>query len=184
MLRTRRFSSRRTTRTGEQPDQTYSDLFLYLCILNSEESILTMNKYTRQTLVLLIGLTVIWQASGQRKIASYEQYIDQYNHLAAEQEKKYNIPASIKLAQAILESGAGRARLAREANNHFGIKCHRDWKGKKAYHDDDLRNECFRRYGSVKDSYEDHSRFLSERPRYAKLFTLNKKDYRGWAKGL
>ena len=143
-----------------------------------------MNKYTRQTLVLLIGLTVIWQASGQRKIASYEQYIDQYNHLAAEQEKKYNIPASIKLAQAILESGAGRARLAREANNHFGIKCHRDWKGKKAYHDDDLRNECFRRYGSVKDSYEDHSRFLSERPRYAKLFTLNKKDYRGWAKGL
>ncbi len=135
-------------------------------------------------LVLLTGLTVIGQASGQRKIASYEEYIDQYNHLAAEQEKKYNIPASIKLAQAILESGAGRASLAREANNHFGIKCHSDWRGKKTYKDDDLRNECFRKYGSVTDSYEDHSRFLAERPRYAKLFTLNKKDYRGWAKGL
>lgn len=143
-----------------------------------------MNKYTRQVLVLLTGLTVIWQASGQRKIASYEQYIDQYNHLAAEQEKKYNIPACIKLAQAIIESGAGRGKLAIEANNHFGIKCHRDWKGKKTYHDDDLRNECFRKYRSVTDSYEDHSRFLSEGSRYAKLFTLNKKDYRGWAKGL
>lgn len=166
------------------PDKTYFDLFLYLCILNSEESILTMNKYTRQTLVVLTGLTVIWQASGQRKIASYEQYIDRYNHLAVEQEKKYHIPASIKLAQAILESDAGRAKLAREANNHFGIKCHNNWKGKKTYHDDDLRNECFRTYGSVTDSYEDHSRFLAERSRYTKLFLLNKKDYRGWAKGL
>lgn len=143
-----------------------------------------MNKYTRQTLVVLTGLTVIWQASGQRKIASYEQYIDRYNHLAVEQEKKYHIPASIKLAQAILESDAGRAKLAREANNHFGIKCHNNWKGKKTYHDDDLRNECFRTYGSVTDSYEDHSRFLAERSRYTKLFLLNKKDYRGWAKGL
>ena len=88
------------------PDKTYFDLFLYLCILNSEESILTMNKYTRQTLVVLTGLTVIWQASGQRKIASYEQYIDRYNHLAVEQEKKYHIPASIKLAQEI-----GRAHV-------------------------------------------------------------------------
>lgn len=133
-------------------------------------------------LFVLVSLSV---AKGQqRKIASYEKYVKQYSSLAIQHEKKYNIPASITLAQAILESGAGQAKLAKEGNNHFGIKCHADWKGGRIYHDDDKRNECFRKYKNVSDSYEDHSDFLVSRSRYSKLFKLDKKDYRGWAKGL
>jgi LysM repeat protein len=97
--------------------------------------------------------------------------------------KKYNIPASITLAQALLESGAGQSELARKSNNHFGIKCH-DWAGRKVYHDDDMRDDCFRVYKSVKDSYEDHSIFLSSHQRYAGLFRLKPTDYVGWARGL
>jgi LysM repeat protein len=120
----------------------------------------------------------------QAKIPAYENYIKQYGNLAVRQQKKYHIPASITLAQGILESGAGQSELARKSNNHFGIKCHSDWKGEKVYHDDDLRNECFRKYKNVEDSYEDHALFLAERPRYADLFKLNIKNYQGWAKGL
>lgn len=143
-----------------------------------------MNLYIRQITLALISLVMTGQAVGQRRIASYERYIDTYSNLAIQQEKKYNIPASITLAQALLESGAGLSRLAKEANNHFGIKCHKDWKGKRSYHDDDKRNECFRKYKSVIDSYEDHSLFLAKRSRYESLFRLSKTDYRGWAKGL
>jgi len=131
---------------------------------------------------MLISITSVY--GQQRKVASYEKYIKQYSSLAVQHEKKYNIPASITLAQAILESGAGQARLAKEANNHFGIKCHADWKGGRIYHNDDRKNECFRKYRSVSESYDDHSKFLVQHSRYAKLFKLNKKDYRGWAKGL
>lgn len=123
-------------------------------------------------------------AYGQRKIASYEKYVKQYSSLAIQHDKKYNIPASITLAQAILESGAGQGRLAKEANNHFGIKCHADWKGGRIYHHDDRRNECFRKYKNVAESYDDHSKFLVQHSRYAKLFKLKKNDYKGWAKGL
>lgn len=123
-------------------------------------------------------------AYGQRKIASYEKYIKQYSSLAIQHDKKYNIPASITLAQAILESGAGQGRLAKEANNHFGIKCHADWKGGRIYHHDDRRNECFRKYKNVAESYDDHSKFLVQHSRYSKLFKLKKNDYKGWAKGL
>ena len=130
---------------------------------------------------VLVSITSVY---GQRKVASYEKYIKQYNNLAIQHEKKYNIPASITLAQAILESGAGQARLAKKANNHFGIKCHADWKGGRIYHSDDRKNECFRKYKNVADSYDDHSQFLVQHSRYSKLFKLNKKDYRGWAKGL
>lgn len=135
-------------------------------------------------LTFFFCLLVATYAHGQRKNSSYVKYIDQYNSLAIQHQKKYAIPASITLAQGILESGAGNSKLAKESNNHFGIKCHTDWKGGRAYHDDDERGECFRKYRKVEDSYDDHSRFLADRPRYAKLFKLNTTDYKGWARGL
>ncbi len=96
---------------------------------------------------------------------------------------KYDIPASITLAQGLLESGAGMSELARKGNNHFGIKCH-DWGGATTYHDDDEEQECFRKYRDVYESYEDHSRFLARQPRYRSLFRLKRTDYKGWARGL
>lgn len=96
---------------------------------------------------------------------------------------RYAIPASITMAQGLLETGAGKSSLATEYNNHFGIKCHSTWKGKKTYKTDDAPNECFRVYSSWQDSYEDHSLFL-KKPRYARLFTLRSDDYRGWSRGL
>lgn len=115
--------------------------------------------------------------------ARYQQYIDQYKDCAIEQMVRWKIPASITLAQGILESGAGQSRLAVKGNNHFGIKCH-GWQGASIYHDDDARGECFRAYPSAFDSYEDHSRFLAQRERYSKLFKLKPTDYKGWAHGL
>ncbi|CAL65227.1 glucosaminidase domain-containing protein [Christiangramia forsetii] len=112
-----------------------------------------------------------------------EDYIRDYASIAQEEMKLYKIPASITLAQGILESGAGNGELTRRANNHFGIKCH-DWKGEKVYHDDDRRGECFRKYKHAKYSYRDHSLFLSGRGRYSELFELDADDYKGWAKGL
>jgi flagellum-specific peptidoglycan hydrolase FlgJ len=97
--------------------------------------------------------------------------------------RESKIPASITLAQGILESGSGRGRLSVEGNNHFGIKCH-GWTGKKIYHDDDASQECFRKYDHANSSFEDHSKFLTGRGRYAKLFKLRPGDYKGWAKGL
>jgi flagellum-specific peptidoglycan hydrolase FlgJ len=112
------------------------------------------------------------------------QYIRKYAPLAVLEMHKYDIPASITLAQGILESGNGRSQLASKSNNHFGIKCHVGWKGQKVYHDDDEKGECFRKYKFVETSYKDHSEFLSGRRRYEKLFKLRKSDYKGWAKGL
>ena len=97
--------------------------------------------------------------------------------------KKYHIPASITLAQGVFESAAGRSELATKGNAHFGIKCN-GWTGRKVYHDDDARNECFRAYNSAYESYEDHSRFLSGSQRYRQLFSLDITDYKGWARGL
>ena len=113
----------------------------------------------------------------------YQQYVDQYKDCAIEQMLKWKVPASITLAQGILESGAGQSTLATQGNNHFGIKCH-GWKGRTVYRDDDARNECFRAYDSPFDSYEDHSRFLATGQRYRSLFQLKLTDYRGWANGL
>lgn len=113
----------------------------------------------------------------------YQTYINQYRDLAIEQMLKHGVPASITLAQGLLESGAGRSELALKGNNHFGIKCH-GWTGRTTYHDDDERQECFRAYDNVFDSYEDHSMLLTQQPRYKSLFELNRKDYKGWAKGL
>ena len=113
----------------------------------------------------------------------YQDYFERYCEVAIEQMVMHRIPASITLAQGVLESAAGRSELAVKGNNHFGIKCN-GWTGRKTYHDDDERNECFRAYGSAYESYEDHSRFLMGSPRYQKLFQLKLTDYKGWAKGL
>lgn len=110
-------------------------------------------------------------------------YIATYADIAKEEMRRYKIPASITLAQGILESASGKGRLAVKANNHFGIKCH-GWTGAKIYHDDDRSQECFRKYKEAKSSYEDHSKFLTGRGRYADLFKLKQDDYKGWAKGL
>ena len=122
---------------------------------------------------------------GKKPLNKYTlQYIKKYAPLAVLEMHKYNIPASVTLAQGILESGNGRSQLASKSNNHFGIKCHTGWKGAKVYHDDDEKGECFRKYKYVETSYKDHSEFLSGRRRYASLFKLRKSDYKGWAKGL
>ena len=134
----------------------------------------------------LIGLVFMICASinAQMKWNSrYQAYIDQYKDLAIAEMLKYDIPASITLAQGLLESGAGMSELARKGNNHFGIKCH-DWGGATTYHDDDEEQECFRKYRDVYESYEDHSRFLASQPRYRSLFRLKRTDYKGWARGL
>ncbi|THD68763.1 LysM peptidoglycan-binding domain-containing protein [Robertkochia marina] len=111
-------------------------------------------------------------------------YIGTYDDIAMAQMKTYGIPASITLAQGILESGAGRGDLVKRANNHFGIKCHKGWTGPSVSHDDDSRGECFRKYRHPEESYADHSRFLTGRQRYAFLFEYEKDDYKAWAKGL
>lgn len=111
-------------------------------------------------------------------------YVLQYKDIAMSNMKTYGIPASIILAQGILESGAGRGRLAENANNHFGIKCHADWLGDSVNHDDDSSQECFRKYNKAAESFKDHALFLTSRGRYSALFELDKDDYRAWAKGL
>jgi len=110
-------------------------------------------------------------------------YIEAFAAIAKEEMELYGIPASITLAQGILESGAGKGELVKKANNHFGIKCH-NWKGQTVYHDDDAKGECFRKYSLAKFSYRDHSLFLTGRKRYTDLFKLPKDDYKGWAEGL
>lgn len=113
-----------------------------------------------------------------------QKYIDDYKEIAMVEMQRYKIPASITLAQAILESGSGQGKLARHGNNHFGIKCHSSWQGKTMTHDDDEKGECFRRYKYAFESFEDHSTFLVNRNRYAFLFDLEPDDYVGWAHGL
>lgn len=111
-------------------------------------------------------------------------YIDTYSKIAVKEMKAHGVPASITLAQGILESGASRGTLSLKAKNHFGIKCHKSWKGKRIYHDDDEKGECFRKYKNAEESFKDHSQFLRGRKRYSALFKLKKTNYKGWAKGL
>lgn len=113
-----------------------------------------------------------------------KQYIDTFKNIAMKEMLEYKIPASITLAQGLLESGSGNSRLAKQGNNHFGIKCKKDWTGCTILEDDDALQECFRCYSKAEDSYKDHSRFLKENKRYAALFTLDISDYKSWAKGL
>lgn len=118
------------------------------------------------------------------RIGSVEEYIEEFAGLAQDEMIAYGIPASITLAQGILESGAGMGKLAQKSNNHFGIKCHTEWVGPRVYHDDDERGECFRKYNHPRYSFRDHSEFLYERARYSFLFDYRRNDYRSWAHGL
>lgn len=131
--------------------------------------------------VFLISKALLAQVSAQTDVLNY---IEKYKQLAIEEMKRSGVPASIKLAQGILETEAGKSDLVRRSNNHFGIKCKTNWTGEKVYHDDDARGECFRAYSSSEESYRDHSDFLRNNQRYASLFTLRPTDYEGWANGL
>ena len=139
-------------------------------------------KYALLTLVALI-LSVTHVSAQIKWNSAYQAYIDQYKDLAIEQMLKYNIPASITLSQGLLESGAGRSWLTKSSNNHFGIKCH-GWTGRRVFHDDDERGECFRAYDNPRQSSEDHSRFLATQSRYARLFNYSRSAYKSWARGL
>jgi LysM repeat protein len=154
--------------------------------------------------ILLAAITVFFSSCGSRKFSknnkqiekaankannnSYKSYntlsyIDEFKGVAVEEMNANGIPASITLAQGILESGSGNSDLAKYANNHFGIKCTSDWKGKNYFRDDDQKNDCFRVYKDARESFRDHSEFL-KRKRYSFLFQLDKNDYKSWAQGL
>lgn len=139
-----------------------------------------MIKYT----TLFIFLFSFIQVMALPKQNTREEYIQRFYKLAISEMQRSGIPASITLAQGCWESGNGNSRLATEANNHFGIKCKSEWRGKKIYHDDDARQECFRKYEHAEASYIDHSNFLMSGSRYGFLFQLDPKDYNGWANGL
>jgi flagellum-specific peptidoglycan hydrolase FlgJ len=128
------------------------------------------------------------QLEATSNVKTYEEeiklYVASFHEIAKNSMKTHGIPASIILAQGILESGAGKGKLAQSANNHFGIKCHTGWTGDSVKHDDDAEQECFRKYAQPSESYKDHSLFLTSRSRYATLFKLDKGDYQSWARGL
>ena len=134
-------------------------------------------------IIFLFSISSMASWAQMRRNQTYQLYINQYKDLAIREMLQYRIPASITLAQAVFESGAGRSRLARLGNNHFGIKCH-DWTGRTIAEDDDALGECFRAYDHPLQSFEDHSKFLVNSSRYRRLFSLSMQDYRGWAHGL
>ncbi len=134
-------------------------------------------------LLIALSLLLLTKFSAQTW-KTEDQYIQKFAPYAVEEMEKYQIPASITLAQGLLETGGGQSRLAVEGKNHFGIKCKDDWYGKTMSHTDDAPNECFRVYNDPKESYEDHSKFLKFRKYYQNLFNLDMKDYRAWAFGL
>jgi LysM repeat protein len=138
-----------------------------------------MNKLIFSALTIIFSLSSVFSQRVTR-----EEYIEKYKNIAIEKMRKYRIPASITLAQACLESDDGNSILAREANNHFGIKCGSNWNGEKYYKDDDNPNDCFRKYKSIDESFEDHTSYLINTKRYAQLFNLETTDYKGWAYGL
>ena len=131
----------------------------------------------------LIAICIAAQARAQIRLTR-EEYIDRYKQIAVAHMERYGIPASITLAQGILESNCGNSLLSMQSNNHFGIKCKRDWRGEKVYHDDDAKGECFRAYPTVEASYRDHAEFLDSQPRYDSLFSYGTTDYKSWARGL
>ncbi len=133
--------------------------------------------------ILMLVLFSVKNIAQVRSVAIYE-YINTYQELAIEEMKRSGVPASITLAQGILETDAGKSDLVLSSNNHFGIKCKSIWKGEKVYHDDDSKGECFRKYPKAEDSYMDHSDYLRSGTRYASLFKLDAENYKGWAKGL
>lgn len=141
--------------------------------------------FLRYTLIFVILVCLVFNPHGLlAQWPAAEQYINRYRDIAMQKMREYRIPASITLSQGILESGSGTSTLAREANNHFGIKCHKGWEGRTFLADDDEKNECFRAYDHPEQSFHDHSLFLTTRPRYAPLFELDVMDYKAWAHGL
>lgn len=157
-----------------------------ICKSCSKKGIANFEKKMKRNLFLLVvffTFSVTVSAQGGRRYTR-EDYIQTYKDLAVRQMKQSGVPASIILAQGMLESDNGNSTLALEANNHFGIKCHDSWNGPTIYHDDDRRHECFRKYRKAEDSFADHSSFLRDTRRYAFLFDLAPTDYKGWARGL
>ena len=147
--------------------------------------------------IIILGLLIVSSCSVSRKAVTstgskgytgtngyVNNYIQEYKDLAVSEMRRTGIPASITLSQGMIESDYGRSRLATEANNHFGIKCHNNWNGATIKHHDDKRNECFRKYPRPEESYYDHSDFLTSASRYSSLFELNETDYKSWARGL
>lgn len=170
-----------TTRKGSKPNTTVAKTVKRPYIKGSVE-----NKSTAKPDQNHNQNTVILEATARVKVTNEMilAYIETYKGVAQENMKKYGIPASIILGQAILESGAGTGPLSAQANNHFGIKCHKDWLGQTIKYDDDSIDECFRKYYNASDSFRDHALFLTTGLRYSSLFKLNKTDYKAWAKGL
>lgn len=138
---------------------------------------------SRRITLLILIFPLLAQAQQTPKMSARE-YIEKYKTDAIKDMLRTGVPASITLAQGMLESNNGNSKLALEANNHFGIKCHKDWTGASLYQDDDAKNECFRKYNSVLESFDDHSNFLRTRQRYAFLFDIDPKNYKAWAEGL
>jgi len=145
--------------------------------------ILCLRQFKKAILITVLYCGVL-QINPSAQNQTIEQYIDKFKDAAIQNMQNKRIPASITLAQGILESGAGNSPLAINSNNHFGIKCHKEWTGEKYFHDDDAPQECFRKYANVSESFADHADFLISRPRYANLFKLNILDYKGWAREL
>ena len=139
----------------------------------------------KTVLILLLVLAGVVSVAAATKVRqTREEYVEKYKAIAIAHMERYGIPASITMAQGILESDSGNSLLSISSNNHFGIKCKKHWTGDRVYHDDDAKGECFRAYPSVEASYQDHADFLDQSPRYDSLFAYNSDDYRSWARGL
>jgi LysM repeat protein len=147
---------------------------------------MTLCRFSKLFPLFLFGFFSAGRALSQNPDyeAQVRKYIETYRDIAVREMMVYRIPASITLAQGIFESNAGTSRLATEANNHFGIKCHKEWTGMTLIQDDETKNECFRKYDNPEESFRDHSYFLTQRDRYRDLFSLDITDYKGWAHGL
>ncbi len=144
---------------------------------------MSLQKMKKTTFLLLMS-ALMWGAGAFGQTGARAHYIQEYAQIAVDEMNRSGVPASITLAQGILESGNGKSELARKSNNHFGIKCHSSWTGERVYHDDDEKGECFRKYDNVRHSFEDHTDFLVRGSRYDFLFELDPTDYKGWAHGL
>ena len=140
--------------------------------------------FSKKAISLAGILLIVVQSLPAQVRQTREEYIDRYKSIAVAHMERYGIPASITMAQGILESDCGNSRLSLMSNNHFGIKCKRNWTGEKVYHDDDAKGECFRSYPTVEASYQDHAEFLDSQPRYDSLFAYSPTDYKSWARGL
>ena len=138
----------------------------------------------KKCLFILVFALVIVVAAAANVRQTREEYVERYKAIAIAHMERYGIPASITMAQGILESDSGNSQLSTSSNNHFGIKCKKTWAGDRVYHDDDAKGECFRAYPSVEASYQDHADFLDQSPRYDSLFAYPADDYRSWARGL